>query len=64
MSIPHEEIARFLAASGTHPKIRASVSLEFARRMCEELCALLSEWEIAVQALEQAKAVAASAADN
>jgi hypothetical protein len=64
MSTPHEEIARFLTASGTDPSRRSSVSLEFARRMSEELRALLYEWEVAVRALEQTKAVVASAADN
>ena len=64
MSQPHEEIQSFLLSNRTDPKLSIEVSLVFARSMCEELCAALSQWQDAVQALEQMKADAMVGSSN
>ena len=64
MSQPHEEIQSFLRSNRTDPKVSVEVSLLFARAMCEELCAALSQWQEAVQALEQMKADAVAGCSN
>ena len=64
MSQPHEEIQSFLLSNGTDPKQSFEVSLQFARAMCEELSATLSQWKEAVQALEQMKADAVAGSSN
>ena len=64
MSQPHEEIQSFLLSNRTDPKLSIEVSLVFARSMCEELCAALSQWQDAVQALEQMRADAMVGSSN
>jgi hypothetical protein len=64
MSKPHEEINDFLLSSGIEPKLSMEVSLQFARAMCEELGATLSQWQEAVQALEDMKADALAGSSN
>ena len=64
MSQPHEEIQNFLLSNCTDPKQSVEVSLHFARAMCEELCTALSQWQQAVQALEQMKADAVAGSGN
>jgi hypothetical protein len=64
MSHPHDEIKSFLLSSRTDPKLSVEVSLLFARAMCEELCAALSQWQETVQALEQMKPDAVAGSSN
>ena len=64
MSQPHEEIQSFLLSNCTDPRQKVEVSLLFARSMCEELCAALSQWQQAVQALEQIKANAVASSSH
>jgi hypothetical protein len=64
MSTPHQEIKCFLASSRTQPNLALEVALEFARCMCEELRKTLTQWEVETEALQETKAVRASARDN
>jgi hypothetical protein len=64
MSTPHQEIKCFLATSGTHPNVALDVAVEFARSMCGELRTILSQWEVELEALREAKAATASAVDH
>ena len=64
MSTPHQEIKCFLASCGTDPDAALAVAMEFARRMCEELRMTLAQWELEMEALEDTKAIAASAVEN
>ena len=61
MSQPHQEIQSFLLSSRMDPKLSVEVSLLFARAMCDELCAVLSQWR---EALEQMKADAVASSSN
>ena len=64
MSTPHQEIKCFLTLSRTEPNLALEVALEFARCMCEELRTTLTQWEVETEALQETKAVRASARDN
>jgi hypothetical protein len=64
MSTPRQEIEGFLAISAADPHAALNVALEFARSMCEELRIILTQWEVEMKALQQAKAVTASAVNN
>ena len=64
MSTPHQEIEGFLAISAADPHAALDVALEFARSMCEELRAILTQWEVEMKALQETKAAVASAVNN
>jgi hypothetical protein len=61
---PHDEIQSFLLSNRIDPKLSVAVSLLYARAMCDELCAALSQWQDAVQALERMKADAMAGCSN
>lgn len=63
MSPPHLEIECFLAANSAEPNAALDIALEFARCMCTELRTILTQWEIEMRSLEDAK-TAASRSEN